>query len=136
MNFYVHNSRYGGSGSKSPVPVVYMGSSGSNDSLLMAPPMGSGPPRSAVRATQTDLSRDEIASLESKSNHDLEQRDFKIDELQRSSEELRRQISSQQKVRHFMKSSLTFPCGSTLVAHTACRMGHSIFILKLFKTLN
>lgn len=90
--------RYGGSGSKSPVPVVYMGSSGSNDSLLMAPPMGGGAPRCTARAAQTDLSREEIASLESKSNHDLEQRDLKIDELQRGSDELRRQISSQQKV--------------------------------------
>ncbi|XP_022696465.1 serine/threonine-protein kinase tousled-like 2 isoform X3 [Varroa jacobsoni] len=98
--------RYGGSGSKSPVPVVYMGSSGSNDSLLMAPPMGGGAPRCTARAAQTDLSREEIASLESKSNHDLEQRDLKIDELQRGSDELRRQISSQQKVIEKSKEQL------------------------------
>ncbi|XP_003745176.1 serine/threonine-protein kinase tousled-like 2 [Galendromus occidentalis] len=95
---------YGGSGSKSPIP--YMGS-GSNDSLLMAPPMGNGPPRCASKAAQTDLSGDQIATLETKSTHDLEQRDIKIEELQRGSDELRRQISTHQKNLEKSKEQLT-----------------------------
>lgn len=63
---------------------------------LMAPPQR--PVQAMTRQVQTDLTINKIKELESKSAMDLEMRDNRIDELQRGSEELRRQIQAQQKV--------------------------------------
>lgn len=63
---------------------------------LMAPPQR--PVQTLTRQIQTDLTINKIKELESKSAMDLEMRDNRIDELQRGSEELRRQIQGQQKV--------------------------------------
>ncbi|XP_077514764.1 tousled-like kinase isoform X7 [Amblyomma americanum] len=63
---------------------------------LMAPPQR--PAQTMTRQVQTDLTINKIKELESKSAMDLEMRDNRIDELQRGSEELRRQIQGQQKL--------------------------------------
>lgn len=63
---------------------------------LMAPPQR--PAHVMTRQVQTDLTINKIKELESKSAMDLEMRDNRIDELQRGSEELRRQIQGQQKL--------------------------------------
>ncbi|KAH7961531.1 hypothetical protein HPB52_009579 [Rhipicephalus sanguineus] len=63
---------------------------------LMAPPQR--PAHVMMRQVQTDLTINKIKELESKSAMDLEMRDNRIDELQRGSEELRRQIQGQQKL--------------------------------------
>uniref|UniRef100_L7M7M9 non-specific serine/threonine protein kinase n=1 Tax=Rhipicephalus pulchellus TaxID=72859 RepID=L7M7M9_RHIPC len=63
---------------------------------LMAPPQR--PAHVMMRQVQTDLTINKIKELESKSALDLEMRDNRIDELQRGSEELRRQIQGQQKL--------------------------------------
>ncbi|XP_070388010.1 serine/threonine-protein kinase tousled-like 2 isoform X2 [Dermacentor albipictus] len=63
---------------------------------LMAPPQR--PAQTMMRQVQTDLTINKIKELESKSAMDLEMRDNRIDELQRGSEELRRQIQGQQKL--------------------------------------
>lgn len=69
---------------------------GSDYSTYMHPPR---PQTTAFsKFSQTDLTIQGIKELESKSASDLEMRDNKIDELQRSSEELRRQLAAQQKL--------------------------------------
>ncbi|XP_077555242.1 tousled-like kinase isoform X2 [Haemaphysalis longicornis] len=99
-------SRFGGA--RSPVPQGYcLGGSPLVSPLasalnsvdyvgLMAPPQR--PVQTLTRQIQTDLTINKIKELESKSAMDLEMRDNRIDELQRGSEELRRQIQGQQKV--------------------------------------
>ncbi|XP_054933178.1 serine/threonine-protein kinase tousled-like 2 isoform X4 [Dermacentor andersoni] len=100
-------SRFGGA--RSPVPQGYclggsplIGSpltSALNNvdyAGLMAPPQR--PAQTMMRQVQTDLTINKIKELESKSAMDLEMRDNRIDELQRGSEELRRQIQGQQKL--------------------------------------
>ncbi|KAL3241960.1 hypothetical protein MRX96_021626 [Rhipicephalus microplus] len=99
-------SRFGGA--RSPVPQGYcLGgnplvsplTSALNSvdySGLMAPPQR--PAHVMMRQVQTDLTINKIKELESKSAMDLEMRDNRIDELQRGSEELRRQIQGQQKL--------------------------------------
>ncbi|KAH7962680.1 hypothetical protein HPB52_017435 [Rhipicephalus sanguineus] len=99
-------SRFGGA--RSPVPQGYcLGGSPLVSPLtsalnsvdysgLMAPPQR--PAHVMMRQVQTDLTINKIKELESKSAMDLEMRDNRIDELQRGSEELRRQIQGQQKV--------------------------------------
>ncbi|XP_064456056.1 serine/threonine-protein kinase tousled-like 2 isoform X3 [Ornithodoros turicata] len=64
---------------------------------LMAPPQQR-MLQTTSRQIQTDLTINKIKELESKSALDLEIRDNRIDELQRGSEELRRQMQAQQKV--------------------------------------
>ncbi|XP_077514768.1 tousled-like kinase isoform X11 [Amblyomma americanum] len=99
-------SRFGGA--RSPVPQGYcLGGSSLVSPLtsalnsvdyvgLMAPPQR--PAQTMTRQVQTDLTINKIKELESKSAMDLEMRDNRIDELQRGSEELRRQIQGQQKL--------------------------------------
>ncbi|XP_067127400.1 serine/threonine-protein kinase tousled-like 2 isoform X3 [Centruroides vittatus] len=58
------------------------------------------------RQIQTDLTINKIKELENKSALDLEMRDNRIDELQRASEELKRQIQAQQKLIEKQKEQL------------------------------
>jgi len=58
------------------------------------------------RAVQTDLTAKNIQELETKSASDLEEKDTKIDDLQRSQEELKRQISVSQKTIDKQKDQL------------------------------
>ncbi|XP_054165508.1 serine/threonine-protein kinase tousled-like 2 [Oppia nitens] len=58
------------------------------------------------RAVQTDLSIKSLRDLEAKSAHDLETRDTKIEELHRSSDELKRQLQAQQKLIDKQKEQL------------------------------
>jgi hypothetical protein len=60
----------------------------------------------ASKAVQTDLSSKQIRELELKSASDLEERDTRIDDLQRSHEDLKRQIGAQQKVIDKQKDQL------------------------------
>ncbi|XP_042906453.1 serine/threonine-protein kinase tousled-like 2 isoform X2 [Parasteatoda tepidariorum] len=108
-------SRY--AGSKSPTPQSYMyaqvqqnmGSPSSTPlsasidySSLMAPPLC----HAIYRSVQTDLTINKIKELENKSALDLEMRDNRIEELQRANEELKRQLSTQQKTAEKMKDQL------------------------------
>ena len=63
-------------------------------------------PSVSSRAVQTDLTMRLIRDGESKSLADLEERDGKIDELQRGSDELKRQMSQQSKVVDRQKEQL------------------------------
>lgn len=99
-------------GAKSPSPQGYGAYPQSPQNIISTPPTTiptvpdystlMQPPRPQIplvhRAVQTDLTVQRIRELESKSASDLELRDNKIDELQRGSEELRRQIQAQQKL--------------------------------------
>ncbi|KFM60068.1 Serine/threonine-protein kinase tousled-like 1, partial [Stegodyphus mimosarum] len=58
------------------------------------------------RAVQTDLTINKIKELESKSAMDLEIRDNRIDELQRASDEYKRQVNAQQKLIDKQKEQL------------------------------
>lgn len=58
------------------------------------------------RGVQTELTIRHLRDGENKSVQDLEERDVKIDELQRGSDELRRQISAQQKLIDKQKEQL------------------------------
>ncbi|KAG8199492.1 hypothetical protein JTE90_009339 [Oedothorax gibbosus] len=108
-------SRY--AGSKSPTPQSYMYASvqqgsPSNTSLsgsldyasLMAPPLCQS--HAVYRSVQTDLTINKIKELENKSALDLEMRDNRIDELQRANDELKRQLSAQQKATEKAKEQL------------------------------
>lgn len=55
-------------------------------------------PTTAVKQSQTDLTCQRIQEFETQASTDLELRNNKIDELIRGSEELRHQVSAQQKV--------------------------------------
>lgn len=58
------------------------------------------------RAVQTDLTMKQLREVESKSASDLEERDGKIDDLQRTGDELKRQIQAQQKLVDKQKEQL------------------------------
>ena len=60
----------------------------------------------ASKAVQTDLTLKQIRELELKSASDLEERDTRIDDLQRNADDLKRQISSQQKAIDRQKEQL------------------------------
>lgn len=80
-------------------------------SMLMAPLQR--PVQATHRAVQTDLTNNKIKELESKSAMDLEIRDNRIDELQRGSDELKRQIQAQQKLIEKQKEQLAKCLGVT-----------------------
>ncbi|XP_054707274.1 serine/threonine-protein kinase tousled-like 1 isoform X2 [Uloborus diversus] len=65
------------------------------------------------RAVQTDLTINKIKELESKSAMDLEIRDNRIDELQRTADEYKRQVSAHQKVIDKQKEQLAKCLGVT-----------------------
>ena len=58
------------------------------------------------RAVQTDLTAKQIQELETKSASDLEEKETKIDDLQRSTEELKRQVNVHQKTIDKQKDQL------------------------------
>lgn len=58
----------------------------------------SGPSLTASKQCQTDLTCQRIQEFETQASSDLELRNNKIDELTRTSDELRHQVSAQQKV--------------------------------------
>ena len=58
------------------------------------------------KAVQTDLSVKSLRDIEAKSAHDLETRDTRIDELSRSGDEQKRQLSAQQKLIDKQKDQL------------------------------
>ncbi|XP_022251379.1 serine/threonine-protein kinase tousled-like 2 isoform X2 [Limulus polyphemus] len=118
LNEYLKNqvlspSRYGGS--KSPTSqTYYLGNSGSPQasmsnnidcsSMLF---ISQRPVQISHRTVQTDLTNNKIKEVESKSAMDLEIRDNRIEELQRTNEELRRQLQAQQKLIEKQKEQLT-----------------------------
>lgn len=59
------------------------------------------------KAVQTDLSVKSLRDIEAKSAQDLETRDTRIDELCRSGDELKRQVSAQQKLIEKQKDQLS-----------------------------
>lgn len=63
-------------------------------------------PNTTHRAVQTDLTMKQLREVESKSASDLEERDGKIDDLQRAGDELKRQIQAQQKLIDKQKEQL------------------------------
>lgn len=85
--FFKGNSTVGGG-------VVGVGSLGSSGGTLVR-----GLSTSTVhKFSQTELTCQRIQEFETQASSDLEVRNNKIDELNRASEELRHQVSSQQKV--------------------------------------
>lgn len=94
----VGNSTKSGPGVSSvPVPVSH------SSTMYSQPPYGS---TLLSKAVQTDLSVKSLRDIEAKSAHDLETRDTRIDELCRSGDELKRQLSAQQKLIDKQKDQL------------------------------
>ena len=84
-------------------PINSASSTPPNYETLMQPPKLPAVSKSA----QTDMSVSDIASLESQSALELENRDSKIDEIQRLNEELRRQLKKTQKEVDDQKLTIT-----------------------------
>ncbi|XP_076361504.1 serine/threonine-protein kinase tousled-like 2 isoform X5 [Tachypleus tridentatus] len=105
-------SRYGGS--KSPAsPTYYLGNSSSPQASMSNNIDYSSvffvsqiPVQISHRTVQTDLTNNKIKEVESKSAMDLEIRDNRIEELQRTKEELHRQLQTQQKLIEKQKEQL------------------------------
>ncbi|XP_076361503.1 serine/threonine-protein kinase tousled-like 1 isoform X4 [Tachypleus tridentatus] len=117
LNEYLKNqvlspSRYGGS--KSPAsPTYYLGNSSSPQASMSNNIDYSSvffvsqiPVQISHRTVQTDLTNNKIKEVESKSAMDLEIRDNRIEELQRTKEELHRQLQTQQKLIEKQKEQL------------------------------
>ncbi|XP_041365414.1 serine/threonine-protein kinase tousled-like 2 isoform X2 [Gigantopelta aegis] len=101
------------SGAKSPspqaVPLTYLAgspqSSSSSDVLTLTPyPQRN--PYGCSKYTQTDMTQSHILALKSQSANDLEQKDTRIDDLVRQNDELRRQLTAQQKLLEKHKENL------------------------------
>ncbi|XP_065578334.1 serine/threonine-protein kinase tousled-like 2 isoform X3 [Artemia franciscana] len=63
-------------------------------------------PATKMTADETDLTGQRLQELESKANADLEARDSRIEELQRTNEELQKQLQAQQKLIETHKSNV------------------------------
>ncbi|XP_076327521.1 serine/threonine-protein kinase tousled-like 2 isoform X2 [Tachypleus tridentatus] len=118
LNEYLKNqgfspSRYGGS--KSPTSQTYHLGNSSSPQASMSNNidysnmlfLSQRSVQLSHRSVQTDLTNNKIKEVESKSAMDLEIRDNRIEELQRTNEELHRQLQAQQKLIEKQKEQLT-----------------------------